>query len=384
MQQHTRSAPASFLKHAADVATFYGFRPLRDIERRVPNLDRRAHSFATAGNACVQCHSLHQDEPVLAYWASHSPMHLPAGKAGMPDISRETGEFGLNIIGVPDSIAEVVMLKTVATVITEWGATIARVRLNELGDKDSKARFEREASTYLRKNSGALHNECREKLPREPMAPYSCADDSCKKTVESGPRAMNFLSEKSRLHFKEVLELSERLALPYEFDDLLMGDEREPRMLFAFDLKDEDATVLCSTGGRFDDHFRTYLPRREVAGVSASIYFRKKGMTAENFKLAPATQLPSVYFIQIGLRAKIEGLSVVDVLRRAHIPVLQSFDSSKFSPQFASARAAGVSHLLIMGQREALDGTILVRTMDDSRQTIVGLGDLPRYLKTLR
>lgn len=381
MQQHTRSAPASFLKHASDVAAFYGFRPLRDIERRVPNLERRAHSFATASNACVQCHSLHRDEPVLAYWASHSPMHLPAG---MPDISRETGEFGLNIIGVPDSIAEVVLLKTVATVITEWGATIGRVRLNELGDKDSKARFEREASGYLRKNSAALHEECREKLPREPLAPYNCADSSCKKVVESGPRAMNFLSEKSRLHFKEVLELSERLALPYEFDDLLMGDEREPRMLFAFDLKDEDATVLCSTGGRFDDHFRTYLPRREVAGVSASIYFRKKGMTAEHFKLAPAAQSPSVYFIQIGLRAKIEGLNVVDVLRRAHIPVLQSFDSSKFSPQFASARAAGVSHLLIMGQREALDGTILVRTMDNSRQTIVGLGELPRYLKTLR
>ena len=107
-------------------------------------------------------------------------------------------------------------------------------------------------------------------------------------------------------------------------------------------------------------------------------------MTAENFKLAPATQLPSVYFIQIGLRAKIEGLSVVDVLRRAHIPVLQSFDSSKFSPQFASARAAGVSHLLIMGQREALDRTILVRAMDDSSQQIVGLAELPRFLKTLR
>ena len=142
--------------------------------------------------------------------------------------------------------------------------------------------------------------------------------------------------------------------------------------------------MLGSTGGRFDDHFRTYAPRREVAGVSASIYFRKKGMLADNFKLVSPTQIPAVYFIQIGLRAKIEGLSVVDVLRRAQIPVLQSFDSAKFSPQFASARAAGVSHLLIMGQREALDGTILVRAMDNSHQTIVGLGDLPRYLKTLR
>ena len=195
---------------------------------------------------------------------------------------------------------------------------------------------------------------------------------------------MNFLSEKSRLHFKEVLELSEKLALPYEFDDLLMGDEREPRLLFAFDLEGQDATVLGSTGGRYDDHFRTLPPRREVAGVSASIFFRKKGLSAENFKLPAPTQAAAVYFIQLGLRAKIEGLNVVDALRRAQIPVLQSFDSAKLTPQLSAARAAGVSHLLIMGQREALDGTILVRAMNDSHQTIVGLTDLPRYLKTLR
>src|SRR3989338_2550050 len=98
MQQHPRPSPASFLKHAADVATFYGFRPLREVERRVPNLERRAHSFAIASSACVQCHALHQGEPVLAYWASPSPMHLPAHKASAPSGSpRETGEFGLNI-----------------------------------------------------------------------------------------------------------------------------------------------------------------------------------------------------------------------------------------------------------------------------------------------
>src|SRR3989344_2960960 len=134
MQLHTRPSPASFLKHAADVATFYGFRPLREVERRVPNLERRAHSFAIASSACVQCHALHQGEPVLAYWASPSPMHLPVGKTGLLGGNlRETGEFGLNIVGVPESIAEVVLLKTVATVITEWGARIARVRLNALG-----------------------------------------------------------------------------------------------------------------------------------------------------------------------------------------------------------------------------------------------------------
>lgn len=379
MPAPTRPSPASFLKHAADVASFYGFRPLREVERKVPNLERRAHNFATASHVCTQFACMKSAEPALAYWASPSPMHAPAHLS-----PRETGEFGLHIMGVSESIAEIVMLKTVATIIGDWGAPIARVRINALGDKDSKLRFEREVSVYLRKHIQHLHEECRERVNREPMAPYACKDDLCRSVVESGPRAMNFLSEKSRAHFKEVLEHLEKLNLPYEFDDLLMGDEREPRMLFSFDLDAEDATILGGMGGRFDDHFRKLGNRKDLGGVSASIFFRKKGMSADNFKLVGPSNTPSVYFIQLGLRAKLEGLHVVDSLREAKIPVLQSFDSAKLSPQLSAAKEAGVSHLLIMGQREALDRTVLVRAMDNSHQTIVELSELPRFLKTLR
>ena len=100
-----RAAPASFLKHAADVASFFGFRPLREIERRVPGPWPRAHSFAGASDICVQCVAVRPDEPVLAYWASSAPAHLPpadapAGKHG------EVGEFGLHIVGVEERSEE--------------------------------------------------------------------------------------------------------------------------------------------------------------------------------------------------------------------------------------------------------------------------------------
>ncbi|MSR70528.1 hypothetical protein EXS62_00605 [Candidatus Kaiserbacteria bacterium] len=395
MPSPERAAPASFLKHAADVASFYGFRPLREIERKVPGPSSRTHSFAVASSVCVQSVTARPDEPVLVYWASGTPAHLPVGKAGLSMQAsaipaREIGEFGLHIVGVDESLAEVVLLKTIATIMNEWGSPVARVRLNALGDKDSKLRFEREVSLYLRKHASQLHDECRDNLSKNMMGPYACQDELCRSVVSGGPRTMNFLSEKSRLHFREVLEHLEKLSLPYEFDDLLMLDAREPRMLFAFDLAQEDATVLGSLGGRFDDHLRKLSARpmaaagKLMAGVSASIFFRKKGLGADSFRLAAPAGVPSVYFIQLGLRAKLEGLAVVDLLRAAQVPILQSFDSSKLTPQLSAARAAGVSHLLIMGQREALDRTILVRAMDNSSQQIVGLAELPRFLKSLR
>lgn len=376
----SRHAPLSFLKHAADVAASYGFRPLREAEKRL-QAPARAHSFQSASLSCVQHASQFSGVPVLAYWASLSPSHVPA-RVG--ESARELGEFGLHIVGVPDSLAEVVLIKTVHTILSEWGAKDVQVRLNALGDKDSKLRFEREALGYLRKHEQHLHQGCRENLGKELFAPYLCQDDLCRSVVESGPRPMNFLSEKSRVHFREFLEHLEHLNLPYEFDDLMLADEREARMLFSFDIGGEDATVVSGAGGRFDDHFRKLSPRKEQSGVSASLFFRRKGLSAQSFRLEPSRLTPSVYFVQLGVKAKLEGLQVSDLLRRAEIPVLQSFDPGRLSPQIDAARQAGVSHLIIMGAREALDRTVLVRTMDNSRQQIVGLTELPRFLKTLR
>lgn len=373
-----RLSPAGFLKLSQDVASFYGFRPLKEVERLVPvaTHKRTAHNFTYASTSLAHS-SAAPGEPLMAYYASANPTHLPASMT-----PREIGEFGLQVSGASESVGEVLILKTVATILSEWGGAVTRVRINAMGDKDSRVRFARELSSYLRRQAHNLPPEWRERAAEDPMAFYVCTEEACLAVAEQAPRAMNFLSEKSRAHFREMLEHLEHLGLPYELDDTLVGDDREPRVTFAIDTA-EDATVVGTLGGRYDDHVRRLTGRKEATNVHASLYFRKKGLAPGSFQLEGPGAKPRIYFVQLGLRAKLRSLQVSDILREARIPVLQSFDSSKLSPQLLAATAAGVSHLIIMGQREALDGTVIVRSADNSAQTTLGLTQLPRYLKTL-
>lgn len=377
----SRTSPASFLKHASDVANFYGFRPAREVEKAAANrLEKRkgANSFDTVAHVNAAYLALRPGEPSLSYYASPTPTFLP--KALVP---RESGEFGMQVIGSGDSVGEVVLLKTLSAILTEWGASIARVRVNATGDKDSQQRFMRELSTYIKKHLGDFHDCCKESGAANPLTPYACADLECRAILASGPRSMNFLSEKSRGHFRTVLEHLENLGLPYEIDDLLLGDTRDPHFAFAIDLSEDDATVVATTGGRFDDYLRRTSGRKEGVGVAASIYFRKQGAAAASFKGAGKPNTPKIYFVQLGTRAKLQGLNVVDMLREARIPVSQSFDSTHLAPQLVAAKELGVPFMLIMGQREALDGTIIVRSTQNSSQQILSLAHLPRFLKTL-
>ena len=382
-------SPSTFITHATDVASFYGFQPIREIERSARRArtqggmariePTRTHSFSSAMSACTTCVVQKSTEPVLAFYATPTPSHLP------PAFSpRDTAEFGLQVVGTPERLGEVLLLKTLFAITTEWGTPVSRVRVNALGDRDSKVRFERELGSYLRKNAHHLDPTCREELAHNPCGTYNCSNEVCRQILADGPRAMNFLSEKSRQHFRQVLEQIEGLGLPYELDDLLVGDEREPRIVFALDLAKEDGTILTSIGGRFDEYAKRMTGKKEGAAVSASIFFRKKGSERGNFTTTTATTVPKVYFVQLGSRAKLQGLAVLDMLRQAQIPVLQSFDAKSLSPQLESARTLGVPYLLIMGQREALDGTIIIRSMKTSSQNTLTLSALPKYLKTIR
>jgi len=379
----SRTSPASFLKHASDVASFYGFRPAHEVERAARNrLEKRkgANSFDSVAFVNAVHLQLKPGEPSLAYYASPAPTFLP--KSLSP---RESGEFGLQVIGSFDSVGEVVLLKTLSAILTEWGATISRVRVNATGDKDSQQRFGRELSTFTRKQQNNFRECCKETLLHNPYAPYACQNPECRALLTNGPRSMNFLSEKSRSHFRSVLEHLENLGLPYEIDDLLLGDQRDPHLLFAIDLAEEDATVLATVGGRFDEYLRRQCGRKDGIGVAASIFFRKQGAGKSSYT-GPSSKLnvPKVYFVQLGTRAKLQGLTVVDMLREARIPVSQSFDATHLSPQLIAAKELGVAYMLIMGQREALDGTIIVRSTTNSSQQVVQIAQLPRFLKTLR
>lgn len=378
-----RISPVSFLKLSADIASFYGFRNVRDVERSLKRRERPAlrgaPSFMAAAHLSAARAALFPLEPVLAFYASPSPAHAPPRV-----VARETGEFGLSVVGVQESVGEIVILKTISAIVSEWGAPIARVRLNALGDRDSKERYERELFSYLRRRAGEFDPVCRQDLARNLFAAHRCEHEICRAVLTEGPRSVNFLSEKSRGHFRKVLEQVEGLGFSYELDDLLMGDERNQHIVFAVDLVAPDATVLGSFGGRWDEHLRRTTGRKEGAIVSASIYFRKKGAVSDNFKDKRREKTPKVFFVQLGSLAKLQGLSVLDMLWRARVPVSQSFDSSRLSPQLNVAGSIGVSHVLIMGQREALDGTIIVREVKNSSQTIVALPQLPRFLKSLR
>jgi histidyl-tRNA synthetase len=120
--------------------------------------------------------------------------------------------------------------------------------------------------------------------------------------------------------------------------------------------------------------------KKDIPGISASIWLSKQG--AQESK-PHKVKKPKFYFIQMGQEAKLKSLNLISVLRQARIPVFHSLTKDKLTLQLASAEHLRVPYVIIMGQKESMDNTVLIREMSNRSQDTIRLVEIAEYLKKL-
>ncbi len=300
-------------------------------------------------------------------------------------------QFSLEIIGNPKSIAEATLFKTTFAILREVGFENFSVSINSLGDRDSIGRFTRDFTNYYRKQIEEVPSHCRHLLKKDVFKVLECAQEKCMMVKERAPKPIASLSEESRTHFSEVLEFLESMGMPYAINNCLVGG-KDYYTHTIFEVRNADlgnrlypkATLnpLLAAGGRYDDFSRRLGGKKDVPAVGITLSLG--GLSLVESKIttpSKSSKKTSVYLIHLGMSAKQQSLGAIEILRQAHIPVHQALSRNRISVQVAAAEKMNVPFTIIIGQKEALEGTAIVRNMQNRSQEVVLLNDLPAHLK---
>ena len=90
---------------------------------------------------------------------------------------------------------------------------------------------------------------------------------------------------------------------------------------------------------------------------------------------------PQIFLVQIGDLGKRKSLKLFEELRRAGLLVAESFSRDSIKSQLKIADKLGVNFSLILGQKEALDETIIIRDMSSGVQEITPIEKVVKELK---
>jgi histidyl-tRNA synthetase len=294
----------------------------------------------------------------------------------------------MEIIGASGSIAEAALIQSARTILAEEGYMNIKVEINSIGDKDSIARFSRDLIAYYRKHINEMSPDCRQIFKKDPFELLSSHEEKCIDLNEHAPKAMDFLSEASRTHFQEVLEYLEALGIPYEINNNLIGN-RKYCAETVFSIVDADHTTkargkskdhkILAIGVRYDGLAKKIGVRHEIQGIGISLLI--KGDHTDLRKEIKRMKRPIASFVQLCFESKLLSLSVIEALRQVKIPLYLSLAKDRLGAQVSSVEKFHVPYSIIIGKKEAVEKTAIVRDNSTHAQEIVPLDELPKYMK---
>lgn len=342
---------------------------------------------------------------------------------------RELFQFGLEVLNTEKSIADALVIHMSYLILLEAGLKNLSVLINSIGDKQCRPHYIRELTVYYRKHINKLCADCRERLKNNPLRLLDCKNEQCAALKEDAPDMMRYLCEKCKEHFREVLEYLDTLGIPYKIDPTLVrGLDYYTRTVFEIipdtESRAENAAVktaevpkttvvvregdadaagkiaaavpagdageeekestpqTLAAGGRYDRLGERLGSKRELPSVGVGIG-ADRVMLSPDFHASPPRIIkkPKACLIQLGFEAKLKSLSVIEILRKAKIPLAHTLSKDTLSVQLAIAEKTGAPYALIIGKKEAQEDSVIVRNMESRSQDTIKIRDLAEYLK---
>lgn len=299
---------------------------------------------------------------------------------------REFWQANFDIFGESDPILDAQMIQLSHRVLSQLGLKNIEFQVNSIGTPESRREYEKILIRFLDAHKHKLCQNCRERLATNPMRILDCKEDKCQQVVAQAPQAVDYLDPESRAHFKKLLEYLDELQMPYVINPrLVRGLDYYTNTVFEIYALDraEGKRFALGGGGRYDRLLES-LGGEQTPAIGFGLGLDRIVMEMERNQVRPYTPpRPRVFLAQLGDLAKKKSLQLFAELEKNGILVAESFGRGSLKSQMRAANRAGAEVALILGQKEALDETIIVKDMVSGTQETVVRGKLVPAVKKL-
>lgn len=350
----------------------------------------RPENTAGAARAYIVHGMRNLPQPVkLWYWGPYFRHERPqAGRF------REFHQYGFEIFGDAEPAADAVIILIAARTLEELGIPVA-VHINSIGCAVCRPAYRETLIEHYRAKRYLLCENCKRRLQRNPLRLLDCKEPSCQPVKETAPQSLDHLCEPCKSHMMRTLEYLDEIGIAYELDHTLVrGLDYYNRTVFevyaqetkAFEegeiAKDasEGGKIALGGGGRYDGLVELLGgPPTPACGFAHGIE-RIVARLREAGKAPSGEDAPQVFVAQLGEAARRRSIALFEDLRKSGMRVAESFSKTSLRAQLEIANRLKVPLTVILGQKEMLEGTAILREMDSGMQEVVPADKLKEIL----
>lgn len=296
---------------------------------------------------------------------------------------REFFQVNYDTFGEQDPILDAQIIQVAHRVIQSLGIKSVQIQVNSIGCPGCRKEYKELLVNYLESKKQKLCQDCKNRLERNPLRILDCKEDKCAQVAAAAPQSIDHLCEECRVHFKHVLEYLDELELNYVINpQMARGLDYYTKTVFEVWSGDEEGRKSSlGGGGRYDGLIKMLGGESTPAigfgfGVERLILEMKR-VQAKPYRMPK----PKVFLAQLGELAKKKSLKLFSELEKNGILTAESFGRGSLKSQLREADKLGVEITLILGQKEALDKTVIIKNMVSGVQEIVSTDKLVDFVK---
>ena len=297
---------------------------------------------------------------------------------------RQFHQADFDIIGESDPVVDAQVIQLIYSILSEVGLKGLSIHINSIGDKICWGKYRDELKLYYRNKVNHLCKNCKKRFKENPLKMLDCKEEKCVELKVSAPNSVDYLDKACHDHFKLVLEFLDELNIPYILDPYLVrGLDYYTRTVFEITPEDiKGSQITLASGGRYD-YLVSQLGGKSAPAVGGSIGIERvvSEMRRQDVKVNSIKAKTRVFIAQLGDLAKRKSLKLFEEFRKNNIYVSESFGRDSIKAQLRVADRLGVDLALIIGQKEALDNTVILREMQPGVQEVIPLEKIINEVK---
>ena len=291
---------------------------------------------------------------------------------------RQHHQFGCEAIGDPSPIIDAEIIEIGLHYITNLGLSDVTVRINSIGDPETRTSHADDLRAYFTKYASDLPKVDRDRLERAPLRLLDSKEPATQKLSAEAPKSLDYLSEDAQSHWESLLGLLDALktAYPnfnYHIDHTLVrGLDYYNRTVFEFEPPAEGSQTSLFGGGRYDPLIGI-LGGNPTPGVGFGSGIERIILEIQRQEsLQAADPSLNAVMVHVGEAATNRASTLAAELRTHGIAILMAPAGKSMRAQMRYANRANANYAIILGNREIEQNVAAIKPLqfDGDQDTI--------------
>ena len=295
---------------------------------------------------------------------------------------REFTQFGIECFNVSNPKVDAEVISLAYRYLSGLWLTNLVVKLNSLGNKESRKEYNEVIKEYLSKDYDNLCDTCKERLSKNPLRILDCKYDGEREYIKNAPKTLDYLNEESKSYFEEVKSSLESLGIPFiEDSTLVRGLDYYSHTVFEIisDIPElGKANTLCG-GGRYDGLVEL-LGGPSTPGIGFAMGIERIIILLKELECYVPDRELDVFVMNLDNTNY--AFQIIDDLRLSEFSVETDYTGKNMKGMWKLVDKLNPKFVLIIGEDERVNDYITVKDNITKEETKVKTSDLIDYLNT--